>query len=127
VQEKEHKRFDELARELANGRLSRRQALRLIGAALAGSALAAFIPGVARGQEHDGGLVDFGPEGPVDFGSEGPVDFGSEGPVDTDARDRGGAGGDCGNYPICVGDSQCPQGMHCFRPPGGIYGCCVFS
>jgi hypothetical protein len=42
-----HNPFDELASNLASGRLSRRRALRLLGAALVGSALA-FIPGVAR-------------------------------------------------------------------------------
>jgi hypothetical protein len=39
--------FDELARGLSTGAISRRKALRLIGVALAGSALAA-IPGVAE-------------------------------------------------------------------------------
>jgi hypothetical protein len=38
--------FDELARELASGSLSRRKALRLMGAALVGGALAS-IPGIA--------------------------------------------------------------------------------
>jgi hypothetical protein len=42
--------FDELARELASGRLSRGKALRLMGAALVGSALAS-IPGIALAQD----------------------------------------------------------------------------
>jgi len=50
VQEKEHNPFDELASTLASGRLSRRRALRLLGAALVGSALA-LIPGVAKAQQ----------------------------------------------------------------------------
>lgn len=41
--------FDALARELASGSLSRRKALRLMGAALVGSALAS-VPGVASAQ-----------------------------------------------------------------------------
>src|SRR3712207_6998163 len=48
-QEPGHNLVDELASSLASGRLSRRQALRLLGATLLGSALA-FIPGVARSQ-----------------------------------------------------------------------------
>jgi len=42
--------FDDLARGLASGSLSRRRALRLLGGALAGSLMASF-PGVARGTE----------------------------------------------------------------------------
>src|SRR3712207_9187222 len=49
-QEPGHNLVDELASSLASGRLSRRQALRLLGATLLGSALA-FIPGVARSRE----------------------------------------------------------------------------
>jgi hypothetical protein len=47
--------FDELARGLASGSVSRRKALRLMGAALVGGALAS-IPGVAWGEPPSGGL-----------------------------------------------------------------------
>jgi hypothetical protein len=44
--------FDELARGLANGSVSRRQALRLVGGALVGAALAS-LPGVAWAADDD--------------------------------------------------------------------------
>ncbi len=69
--------LDALAKGLASDSVSRGQALRMIGSALAGAAMALFVPGVARAQED--GPVDFGPEGPVDFGPEGPVDAGGQG------------------------------------------------
>lgn len=45
-EEARERSFDELARGLANGSVSRRQALRLVGSALVGAALAS-VPGVA--------------------------------------------------------------------------------
>jgi stigma-specific protein Stig1 len=53
--------FDELARGLANGTVSRRQALRLVGGALVGAALAS-VPGVAwaRGDQCSEGLTRCG-------------------------------------------------------------------
>ena len=88
--------LDALAKGLASDSVSRGQALRMIGSALAGAALALFVPGVARAQED--GPVDFGPEGPVDFGPEGPVDAGGQ--------------GTCGN--TCLpGRDDCAPGCTC--------------
>jgi hypothetical protein len=56
----DHYSLDTLAKELASESVSRGQALRMIGSALAGAALALFVPGVARGQQD--GLVAFGPQ-----------------------------------------------------------------
>jgi hypothetical protein len=87
--------FDELARGLASGTLSRRKALRLMGAALVGSALAS-IPGVALAADEGGNreCVRFckenfplGPERSecISAGARG------EGPC----FDNGGGGGGC--------------------------------
>jgi hypothetical protein len=40
--------FDELARRLASGAISRRRALKLLGTAILGAALVPFLPGVAE-------------------------------------------------------------------------------
>ena len=58
--------LDVLAKGLAGEGLSRGQALRMVGAALAGAALAVFVPGVARARQD--GPVDHGPNGPVNHG-----------------------------------------------------------
>jgi hypothetical protein len=60
----DHYSLDTLAKGLASDSVSRGQALRMIGSALAGAALALFVPGVARARQD--GPVDFGPQGPVD-------------------------------------------------------------
>ncbi len=72
----DHYSLDTLVKGLASDTVSRGQALRMIGSALAGAALAVFVPGVARAQQD--GPVDFGPQGPVDFGPQGPVDAGGQ-------------------------------------------------
>ena len=56
----DHYSLDTLAKELASESVSRGQALRMIGSALAGAALAVFIPGVARAQQD--GPVYHGPK-----------------------------------------------------------------
>ena len=86
---------DVLAKGLADEGLSRGQALRMVGAALAGAALAVFVPGVARAQQ----------DGPVDHGPNGPVDHGPNGPV------NGGGTGSCGG--VCSKDSDCGGGCSC--------------
>ena len=42
--------FDELAKGLASGRISRGRALKLVGAAILGGGVLTLLPGVARGQ-----------------------------------------------------------------------------
>src|SRR3712207_9309201 len=69
--------LDALAKGLASEGLSRGQALRMLGSALAGGALAVFIPGVAWGQE--GGPVNHGPNRPGNHGPNGPVNGGRTG------------------------------------------------
>jgi len=95
---------DVLAKGLAGEGLSRGQALRMVGAALAGAALAVFVPGVARAQQD--GPVDHGPNGPVNHGPNGPVNHGPNGPV------NGGATDTCSGY-ICSKDSDCGGGCSC--------------
>jgi hypothetical protein len=53
-QESTNRSFDDLARGLANGSVSRRRALRVMGAALVGGALAS-IPGIARAKPKPAG------------------------------------------------------------------------
>ena len=113
----DHYSLDTLAKELASESVSRGQALRMIGSALAGAALAVFIPGVARGQQD--GPVDHGPNGPVDHGPQGPVDHGPQGPV------KNGGTGTCGGE-VCSDDSECGAGCSCSCPHAGIgyWTCC---
>ena len=113
----DHYSLDTLAKELASESVSRGQALRMIGSALAGAALAVFIPGVARGQQD--GPVDHGPNGPVNHGPQGPVDHGPQGPV------KNGGTGTCGGE-VCSDDSECGAGCKCACPHAGIgyWTCC---
>lgn len=103
----DHYSLDALAKGLASESVSRGQALRMIGSALAGAALAVFAPGVARAQQ----------DGPVDFGPQGPVDFGPQGPVDT--------GGQSTCFKLCVPKrDDCAPGCTCTYLGGsGTYGC----
>jgi hypothetical protein len=113
----DHYSLDTLAKELASESVSRGQALRMIGSALAGAALAVFIPGVARAQQD--GPVDHGPNGPVDHGPNGPVDHGPQGPV------KNGGTGTCGGE-VCSDDSECGAGCKCACPHAGLgyWTCC---
>ena len=113
----DHYSLDTLAKELASESISRGQALRMIGSALAGAALAVFIPGVARAQQD--GPVDHGPNGPVNHGPDGPVDHGPQGPV------KNGGTGTCGGE-VCSDDSECGAGCKCACPHAGIgyWTCC---
>ena len=92
---------DVLAKGLAGEGLSRGQALRMVGAALAGAALAVFVPGVARAQQ----------DGPVDHGPNGPV--------------NGGGTGTCGGK-VCSDDNECGAGCKCACPHAGLgyWTCC---
>ena len=113
----DHYSLDALAKGLASESVSRGQALRMIGSALAGAALAVFIPGVARAQQD--GPVDHGPQGPVNHGPQGPVDHGPQGPV------KNGGTGTCGGE-VCSDDSECGAGCKCACPHAGIgyWTCC---
>jgi hypothetical protein len=120
----EHYTLDALAKGLATESLSRGQALRMIGSALAGGALAVFIPGVAWGQQD--GPVDFGPNGPVNHGPNGPVNHGPNGPVNHGPNGpvNSGSTSTCGG--VCSEDSQCGAGCVCACPHAGAayYTCC---
>ena len=101
--------LDVLAKGLVGEGLSRGQALRMVGGALAGAALAVFVPGVARGQQ----------DGPVNHGPNGPVDHGPNGPVNS------GGTGTCSGE-ICSDDNECGAGCSCSCPHAGIgyWTCC---
>jgi hypothetical protein len=83
--------------------------LRMVGAALAGAALAVFVPGVARAQQ----------DGPVDHGPNGPVDHGPQGAVD------GKASATC-PFKECNRDADCPSGCPCsfWTSGGAAYSIC---
>ncbi len=108
---------DVLAKGLAGEGLSRGQALRMVGAALAGAALAVFVPGVARAQQD--GPVNHGPNGPVNHGPNGPVNHGPNGPVNS------GGTGTCGGK-VCSDDNECGAGCKCACPHAGLgyWTCC---
>ena len=121
----DHYSLDTLAKGLASQSVSRGQALRMIGSALAGAALALFVPGVARGQQD--GPVDHGPNGPVDHGPQGPVNHGPDGPVDHGPQGpvKNGGTGTCGGE-VCSDDSECGAGCKCACPHAGLgyWTCC---
>ena len=120
----EHHTLDGLAKALASGTLSRRQALKLIGASLAGAGLA-LIPGVASAA-------------PPDHANAGGR-FGSSAPPEH-AHDRGGfgAGGrfgkggpppGSGTCPAteCSSDSECGSGCVCAFVPAYQQFLCISS
>jgi hypothetical protein len=104
--------LDVLAKGLVGEGLSRGQALRMVGGALAGAALAVFVPGVARAQ--DDGPVNHGPNGPVNHGPNGPVNHGPQGAVD------GKASATC-PFRMCQRDADCPSGCPCTWWDAGNY------
>ncbi len=93
--------LDVLAKGLAGESLSRGQALRMVGGALAGAALAVFVPGVARAQD----------DGPVNHGPNGPVNSGGTGTCSGE---------------ICSEDNECGAGCKCACPHAGTayWTCC---
>ena len=104
----DHHPLDDVAKELANGPISRGRALKLLGTALAGSVLA-LIPGVASASPpphaNKGGRSDLAPP--------------------SHARDRQGfepgTGGRFGSEEACPGpcksSSDCPPGCQCVFNP----------
>jgi hypothetical protein len=108
--------LDDLAKELAKGSVSRRQALKLIGAALVGAG-AALIPGVASAA-----LPEHAPPGrpgstPNAGGYGAGGRFGKGGPRENI----------CGNEVIyCSSDSDCGGGCtcSCFNIENGFDFCC---
>jgi hypothetical protein len=110
----EHHPLDELARELGRENVSRKRALKLIGAALAGAA-AALIPGVASAAppEHvpPGRPLNKPEQG--GFGAGGR--FGKGGPLEDT----------CGGNIVCSSDSDCVGGCTCSCiAPQGFFLCC---
>jgi hypothetical protein len=105
--------LDDVAKELASGTVSRRRALKLIGAALVGGVLA-LIPGVASADP-----PAHAPPGRLDStpnrGGHGAGGrFGQGGPLNDS----------CGG--VCSDDSQCGAGCLCACPHSGAayFTCC---
>jgi hypothetical protein len=103
--------LDDVAKDLASGTVSRRQALKLIGAALVGAVLA-LIPGVASAAP-----PAHAPPGSPDstpnrggYGAGGR--FGQGGPLDDTCASFG-----------CVTDSDCGPNCLCACPRGGGLTC----
>jgi hypothetical protein len=120
-----HKRivdgFDEAAKGLAGGTISRRRALKLIGSALAGATLA-LIPGVASASPpaHSNAGGRFGSTAPPEHAHD-RTGFGAGGRFGKGGPRRG-----CGfcSRQLCNGDSDCAsagQGCLCAcrGPVGG--------
>jgi hypothetical protein len=114
----EHHSLDDVAKELASGTVSRRQALKLIAAALAGAGLA-LIPGIASAAPpaHANAGGRFGSSAPPEhaqdqtgFGAGGR--FGQGGPLDDTCRGF-----------ACETDSDCGGDCICFCPRGGGLTC----
>jgi hypothetical protein len=109
VTNSEHRTLDDVAKALARGSLSRRQALKLIGASLAGAGLA-LVPGVA---------------------SAAPPEHAPPGrPLDKPERAGYGEGGRfkgepqddyCAGTYFCFDDSDCGGGCKCtgWNPAAG--------
>ena len=96
--------FDELARGLASGDVSRRRALRLMGAALVGGALAS-IPGVAFAAPCGSGQTRCGHQC-----------------CESDETCVKGGGKPRCSSPLCGG---CPRGQYCCTTsPTIFWGCC---
>ena len=100
----EHQPLDELAKGLASGAVSRGTAIKLVGAAVAGSALA-LIPGVASASPpahaNKGGRSALAP--PAHARDQQGFEPGTGG--------RFGSEGACGGY--CSSDSDCAPGCQC--------------
>ncbi len=109
----EHHPLDEVAKELANGTVSRRQALKLLGAALAGAGLA-LIPGVASADPPKHAPPGRPDDTPNQGGHGRGGRFGQGGPHNDT----------CGG--VCSEDSDCGAGCKCACPHAGVayYTCC---
>ena len=111
----EHHSLDDVAKELASGAVSRRQALKLIGAALAGAGLA-LIPGVASAtppqHANAGGRSGLAP--PSHAQDQEGFEPGTGG--------RFGSGETCTGP--CSSNSDCPPGCQCnLNPELGVFQC----
>ena len=122
VTNSDHHYLDELAKALASGTVSRRQALKLIGASLAGASLA-LIPGIASASPppHANAGGRFGSSAPPEHahdhtGSGVGGRFGKGGPLP--------GSGTCSGAQ-CSSDSECGEGCQCcYNEAGGFFSCC---
>ena len=114
----EHHSLDDVAKELARGTVSRRQALKLIAAALVGAG-AALIPGVASAAPpaHANAGGRFGSSAPPEHAQD-QTGFGAGG--------RFGQGGPLTCSGFCFSDSDCAGGCgcNCFSEAASRFFCC---
>jgi hypothetical protein len=111
----EHHSLDDIAKQLARGSVSRRQALKLIGVALAGAA-AALIPGVAAAAPP----AHAPPGRPLDKPEQGGYGAGGRFTQGGPLRDT------CAGTFECSSDSDCGGGCTCFciNQEQGFRFCC---
>jgi hypothetical protein len=111
----EHHSLDDVAKELARGSVSRRQALKLIAASLVGAGLA-LIPGVASAAP------------PAHAPPGRPLDKPEQGGYGAGGRfTQGGPLNDtCAGTFACDTDSDCGGGCgcNCFNSAAGFFFCC---
>ncbi len=114
VSTSEHHPLDELAKALAVGTVSRRRALKLIGASLAGAA-AALVPGVAAAAPPEHAPPGRPSDKPEQAGYGEGGRFGKGGPSP--------GSGTCPTI-VCSTDSDCGSGCACaFIMPAGQFLC----
>jgi hypothetical protein len=115
--------FDDLARGLASGSISRGKALRLLGGALAGAALAS-VPGVGWAVKKTGtGTVN-----QTNTGDQVATNSGNQSSSSTQSQfNPGGRGGDggVGGDAVGGGNSTCAQFCRDTFPPGPQRGECI--
>src|SRR5919202_3249593 len=104
----EHNSLDDLAKGLASGAVSRRTAIKLVGAALGGAVLA-LIPGVASASPppHANAGGRFGFSAPPDHAHD-QTGFGAGGRFGKGGPPPGS--GTCSGY---CGGSDCAEGCNC--------------
>src|SRR5215212_5746045 len=124
--------FDELAKGLANRSLSRGDALKWAGRALAGGLLAA-IPGIAWAQSSPqdplgkggaGGPEQASPQDPLGKGGAGGPEQATSSPQPASKPTGGGKGGGGGGCP--TGQTKCPARIGCVdlsSDPANCGGC----
>src|SRR5215212_1147028 len=106
--------FDELARGLANGTVSRQQALKLLGGAVLGGVLAS-IPGMAWAHHKPGHRV------PAGQAKQCYPDILCDGLCynsNADPCNCGGCGIVCAPGQCCIAGGCVGSGSSCFCPPG---------
>ena len=120
VSTSEHHPLDELAKALAGGTVSRRQALKLIGASLAGAGLA-LVPGVAAAAPPPHAPPGRPSDKPEHAGYGEGGRFGKGGP-------QSPGSGTCPAI-ACSDDSDCAGwggcGCNCFDPNPQAFYCCT--